>query len=730
MMRFLWMRTLMGVILSALASGWCAADEPQTPADLYTDLSNIESAFPFPVVTTTLDVGVFMPGNPIGERFRGIVNDNDSRNYPYGDTVHELITTYLTEDGRRYAYAQGPDIEVNACNVVLKFRIEPADAVDFRVTIERIVGPYIALAPAPHYDPNPDEAAPPGPNPPDAIYYDQTTNPSRQFEYQRVGDIITVNVGGRDYQPYFFVLWRVESGAALVKGFVRIKRPPLVGAGIFMLPAIPVAIVYEPPQPVDHNLHNTATYSETISVGTTFSTSLSEEQNSSLKMPTAYSDVMGLQSKMTSLADVASVAGKYGAAIGKALKAFATTLGSASQMQTEGKVNRQDSSLTLQCSNSDVYPTGLYLGPGRGDRLVLRKNAYIAWLFNGEKMVLCLLPGAIKAAPAIQVLRADLENLTKYTSTGPSPGIPTRRPGTGQQHPSDKPGSAPTTQAPVSTATPGASTAPSMQPTQVPGPYQVGPGIVRPPQVLQSGLLQDAIEPLLALDPFVSGGAKATLPATRYVLRDIYEVYPPGEQHTFSYTITQQDKSTNLDYTINAVDCSAGLLGFLGIGVTEDTHVKTVFTHSMSTAATVGKTIATGIDLACSSGSYLIEAYYDRIFGTVALRSDDLPAGEAPVSGTVLSEDGTPAAKEQVLLTVGGLRFFTRADSLGRYAFHSRKIPFGAAGLPVQGVKNLTLRKDTPLKSPNYEIKAIGAPTTRLKHLNPDFKRELPRRNP
>jgi hypothetical protein len=66
------------------------------------------------------------------------------------------------------------------------------------------------------------------------------------------------------------VTWKVQSEGKTHSDQLQIIRPPIVGAGAFTVPAVPVAVLYEPP--MDKKKLNQATYAKTKVIGTTIKT--------------------------------------------------------------------------------------------------------------------------------------------------------------------------------------------------------------------------------------------------------------------------------------------------------------------------------------------------------------------------------------------------------------------------------------------------------------------------
>src|SRR6185436_2615740 len=73
---------------------------------------------------------------------------------------------------------------------------------------------------------------------------------------------ISINVG-----RLRTVKWTIRSGTKLHRDELTIKRPRIIGVGAFTIPALPVAVVYDPPQ--DPERSNSVVYTRTTSVGTT-----------------------------------------------------------------------------------------------------------------------------------------------------------------------------------------------------------------------------------------------------------------------------------------------------------------------------------------------------------------------------------------------------------------------------------------------------------------------------
>ncbi|MBL8241868.1 MAG: hypothetical protein JNM66_30870 [Bryobacterales bacterium] len=189
------------------------------------------------------------------------------------------------------------------------------------------------------------------------------------------------------------------------------------------------------------------------------------------------------------------------------------------------------------------------------------------------------------------------------------------------------------------------------------------------------------VEEFLKLDPFVAGGPGAALPAERYVYLDTIDLNGGEITQTESYSITRTDAKRTVRTNSRVQKNTKGLLGFLGLGVTDDTTTETKLTHSSAVQNEVSQAISNTVSLAAQPAErYSVEVYCDVVFGTFAYRA--VPSGGTPsLTGTVAGGAG-----KLVTLMSNGRKFTTRADGEGRYAFHAAAIRPGRAELIVGGV--------------------------------------------
>ena len=214
-----------------------------------------------------------------------------------------------------------------------------------------------------------------------------------------------------DHDPvdlYFFVL-----------------RPPVLGAGAFTIPALPMTIVYAPPQ--GKTAQNTQSYSDQETLTRTVSSSLTT--GTSTKTVQAYSASDLFEKASAAIASVVAIVGTGGTAAGGASvvgalgelsqavfgpiksenDSVAAALGQAKTMVSNyfGLINQfapsssssdqvqvtteDDHSVTLSFSSLNEYESEQGLGPGVGDRIVYMRNVRVVWVaIAGEVNIVIL----------------------------------------------------------------------------------------------------------------------------------------------------------------------------------------------------------------------------------------------------------------------------------------------------------------------------------------------------
>jgi hypothetical protein len=419
---------------------------------------------------------------------------------------------------------------------------------------------------------------------------------------------ITINIPGHPaIRIQFFVL-----------------RPPAVALGAFTIPALPMTIVYAPPQ--GKQLKNSATYQDAATVSRTVSSSITSTTNTKTVQAYTAADLIGkVAGAITAVVAVvgsggadagggASVAGAL-SQLGQALFGGAkdendSAASAAKQVSSEltlvsnilNAVDNQttsdnatvtvqdDHSLTLTISNVSTYGSEAALGPGVGDRIVYMSNVKVVWM-------------AVNGEVGIHILGFD--------------GI-------------------------------GANSVQDLQQEQ---------------QRLQSGgastlhLDLDTIASLLSMDPLISSarpvitrfGGPAVGPP-RFVPAN-----PPGRKGSgtgsggdifqASFDVATDDKHTTTNSKTTVTDLKPGWVSVLfGADNTETTTTAT-FTNTQSVDDKADDKITSTITL-FSTGlddPYDVKIFYDNTFGTYAILDSNSPLlqGVVIVGGTIGGTIGT-----------------------------------------------------------------------------------------
>ena len=170
--------------------------------------------------------------------------------------------------------------------------------------------------------------------------------------------------------------WRISSNSAAHADSLLIDRESL-GAGAFVLPAVPVTIIYDPPQDSLHE--NAQKYEAARTVGNTLSFSFTNEHSSTTSTPTRFDDVNGLKKFLVAAATAIGAYYKLPELGSATQKVTDALMGNASATSTAGvdSVNTTTHQLTLTASQSSVGIT--HHGPGKGDLIVFLRNMRVGW---------------------------------------------------------------------------------------------------------------------------------------------------------------------------------------------------------------------------------------------------------------------------------------------------------------------------------------------------------------
>jgi len=413
---------------------------------------------------------------------------------------------------------------------------------------------------------------------------------------------VTINIPGHDpITARFFIL-----------------RPPVVGIGVFTIPALPMTIVYAPPQ--GKLLKNTATYSDTETLTRTVSSSITTTRSTKTAQAYSVGDLIGkVASAIGTVAAVVGTGGA-GAAGGASVAGALAQLGAAlfgpikeendstadgtKQIQNElslvsniltavdssttsdaGTVAAQnDHSLTLTLSSMSQYGSESALGPGAGDRIVYLSNVKVVWMaVNGEVGINILGFDGI-GANAVQDLLREQHSLANGGQ--PTLGLDAR-------------------------AIKSLLSQDPLVPTKISVAGHLGPPLVGPP---------------------------------RFVPARIHERHgsgtgPGGAVIQESFDSATEDKQTTTSSQTTITDAKPGWVSVVFGGENVETTTTTTFTMSQSTDNKMDDKVTSTITLYSAGGDdpYDVKIFYDRTFGTYAILNSDSPL----LKGGTLANPGT-----------------------------------------------------------------------------------------
>ncbi len=213
-----------------------------------------------------------------------------------------------------------------------------------------------------------------------------------------------VPIGRRNYVN-FRVTYKGHSA-----GFPFLARRTLhPRAGVFTLGLLPVAVLYEPPQPPGGPAPGTlssASYTDETSLGTRLT--LGFGTSTETTTPPTFDDLTQLAMAMKRLGgNLAESKDPRAQVAGGVLSAIAGTLGSVKIQTSDVTTDVRTHALEVSLSQGFGCSTVEGQGPGRGDVLVYLQGARIAYLFDGEKTQVALIGAdrrVCKAADKLQAL--------------------------------------------------------------------------------------------------------------------------------------------------------------------------------------------------------------------------------------------------------------------------------------------------------------------------------------
>jgi hypothetical protein len=516
--------------------------------------------FPVPRPVATVQVGTFDAAT--GE-FTGLTTREELRPSPGG--------------GRPRPVPQVPSVELNAVDVELVFRIRNAHG-GVSLAVETWHGP-------------------------DAFTETITAAPG------------SGSVAYRARRPDS-VYWMLRSGDQVFSDQLFFNRPPAIGVGAFRIPALPVALVYDPPQ--GHEAKNTARRTQTFTLATKVGMSFS-------RATTITTQFLSPKELLDRLGQLISFVGNFPTPAGSdstrggmvdgfsrakgSLEGFVTAFPNGTHSDVRAQERSSDHTLEIQVSESISLEPTLHLGPGKGDVIAYLKNARVIWLNTPQGVALTLLGSDRLVVSGVQFLR-DVHARLEGTS-----------------------GSDPETE-----------------------------------------LDRPTIEALLRIDPLVAGRSLRRDPRFKHELT-VELIAGASFSRTLSHTIQEVDTRVETEVQAHVEEESPGFLTLIGIGEPENRTIERKLTYSNSNELRQGQTIETELQLYAGAGDhYTVAIYFDRVFNTFAYRLIKPAVGG--LVGRLRDANNRVMAHHSVTLLHARGQVVTFTDEAGR--FHFRNGPTGA----------------------------------------------------
>jgi hypothetical protein len=387
----------------------------------------------------------------------------------------------------------------------------------------------------------------------------------------------------------------------------------LLGAGAITIPVLPVSIVYAPI--VDAQQLNTASAATGISTANTTTVSFSQQTGSTVPVDSSFQEVADVTQAMQAIGPVLQkIPNGIAQGVGTGLSTVAGLLGSSTATQTNTGISASQNTLQVGTSQTITQTAKANQGgPGVGDLITYYYNVRVVWFSDGQAMQLA-------------VLGFDGSN---QTSAGR-----------------------------ISAAL----SALSNQP----------PGTIDPLTHLNA----DSLANLLQIDPFCSGQVKcdatAVLSGPRFIpiTNGTLEISAGTLTRQYIHQFSTTDFKSTQSIVTNSETDKAGLLSFLGIGVTNNQTIQTTISQGTSLQNSAGAT-ATQSFTFNSNGTehYSCEIYFDVIFGAFAFRLVPDDGLQPRVTGTLVNTEGKVLPDTEVVAKVGSKRFLTESDGAGRFMF-------------------------------------------------------------
>jgi hypothetical protein len=203
------------------------------------------------------------------------------------------------------------------------------------------------------------------------------------------------------------VRWSITYGTLIHRDELTIKRPRIIGAGAFTIPALPVAVVYDPPQNPAGT--NSVVYTRSVSAGFTVGLTISRGTGTVAPASAPKFSAAGIFNEQ--LTEAANFASATNTDIASALGIIKDVLGKAERNVETKDDHTSTSTRTFKITDARTCPIDdgvTHLGPGRSDQIVFLRNARLVWLDDGLTTYLQFLGFERTECPTIDHLRSGV----------------------------------------------------------------------------------------------------------------------------------------------------------------------------------------------------------------------------------------------------------------------------------------------------------------------------------
>jgi hypothetical protein len=195
--------------------------------------------------------------------------------------------------------------------------------------------------------------------------------------------------------------WKLQSDTYSYADQVLIARPAVSGMGAFTIAALPVSIIYEPPQNAARTNHATVEFTSESTVIETITNGSGSMTNPRWAGEEAALMVGKLMASRTPVTSAAWAP----------ITAVISALSSQPEVTSGIEVNT-DHTLSLTMSEHEAITTHAHSGPGHGDLIAFYRDARVMWGMDAGNVTLTLLDTAGLSILTVDQLRADRAALT------------------------------------------------------------------------------------------------------------------------------------------------------------------------------------------------------------------------------------------------------------------------------------------------------------------------------